>query len=326
MESDEKNQIGRMLFRLPLPITAVALSIASLGNLLEAYSESVRLFCGALAFLLILAFTAKILIYPERFREDMKNPVMASVFCTYSMTWILLSAYAEPYLGIAAKGFWYFSIGLHALLVLYFTKSFMMKPVIPRVFACYFIGYEGFVTASVTAPVFEELLVGQAAFWFGFGMLFFLLTLITYRYVTMPKVRDSQKPLFCIYTAPPGLCLTGYLNAFPEKSLWIAGFLSVLSLFMYGMVLSRMPKFLRLPFYPSYASFTFPFVISATGMKLMREFLMEIGRPVRILDFIVPVQMGIAVLLVTYVLLRYLLFLAGAEWKKNTPRESLPTL
>ena len=73
MESDEKNQIGRMLFRLPLPITAVALSIASLGNLLEAYSESVRLFCGALAFLLILAFTAKILIYPERFREDMKK-------------------------------------------------------------------------------------------------------------------------------------------------------------------------------------------------------------------------------------------------------------
>ena len=50
------------------------------------------------------------------------------------------------------------------------------------------------------------------------------------------------------------------------------------------------------------------------------------GRPVRILDFIVPVQMGIAVLLVTYVLLRYLLFLVGAEWKKNTPRESLPTL
>ena len=48
MESDEKNQIGRMLFHLPLPITAVALSIASLGNLLEAYSESVRLFCGAL--------------------------------------------------------------------------------------------------------------------------------------------------------------------------------------------------------------------------------------------------------------------------------------
>ena len=108
--------------------------------------------------------------------------------------------------------------------------------------------------------------------------------------------------------------------------MWIAGLLSVLSLFMYGMVLSRMPKFLRLPFYPSYASFTFPFVISATGMKLMREFLMEIGRPVRILDFIVPVQMGIAVLLVTYVLLRYLLFLEGAEWKKNTPRESLPTL
>ena len=53
---------------------------------------------------------------------------------------------------------------------------------------------------------------------------------------------------------------------------------------------------------------------------------MASGRLGRILDFVVPGQMGIAVLLVTDVLLRYLLFLAGAEWKKNTPRESLPTL
>ena len=43
------------LSRLPLPITAVSLSLASLGNLLEPYSEGIRLFCGGLAFVLLFA-------------------------------------------------------------------------------------------------------------------------------------------------------------------------------------------------------------------------------------------------------------------------------
>ena len=59
------------LSRLPLPITAVSLSLASLGNLLEPYSEGIRLFCGGLAFVLLFAFFVKILRYPRLFKEDM---------------------------------------------------------------------------------------------------------------------------------------------------------------------------------------------------------------------------------------------------------------
>ena len=313
------------LSRLPLPITAVSLSLASLGNLLEPYSEGIRLFCGGLAFVLLFAFFVKILRYPRLFKEDMKNPVMASVFCTFSMTIILLSAYIRPYLGPAAAVIWYFGIGPHTVLVLYFTWNFMRKPVFSRVYACYFIGYEGFVTASVTAEKFDALAVGQAAFWFGFCMLFVLIPFITYRYVTLPQVEDPAKPLFCIYTAPPGLCLTGYLHAFPEPSPVIAGFLTVLCLFMYTMVCSRLPGFLRLPFYPSYASFTFPFVISATGITLMGEYLHKIGSPVFVLDLIGRVQTAAAVILISYVLLRFILYTAdyhGTHTSATTRRRA----
>ena len=309
-EADPAENSGErtcFLSRLPLPITAVSLSLASLGNLLASYSQGIRLFCGGLAFVLLLAFAAKILLYPALFKEDMKNPVMASVFCTFSMTIILLSAYVRPWLGPGTAVCWYLGIALHAVLVLYFTWNFMRKPVFSRVYACYFIGYEGFVTASVTAEQFDALPVGQAAFWFGFCMLFVLIPFITYRYVTLPAVEDGAKPLFCIYTAPPGLCLTGYLHAFPEPSPVIAGFLTVLCLFMYTMVCSRLPKFLRLPFYPSYASFTFPFVISATGISLMGEYLHGIGFPAVFLEVIGRLQTAAAVFLVGYVLLRFLL-------------------
>ena len=144
----------------------------------------------------------------------------------------------------------------------------------------------------------------------SFTVWFVLIPFITYRYVTLPQVEDPAKPLFCIYTAPPGLCLTGYLHAFPEPSPVIAGFLTVLCLFMYTMVCSRLPGFLRLPFYPSYASFTFPFVISATGITLMGEYLHKIGFPVFVLDLIGRVQTAAAVVLISYVLLRFILYTA----------------
>ena len=37
-----------MIKKIPLPITGVALGFAALGNLLQSYSEGVRLCCGVM--------------------------------------------------------------------------------------------------------------------------------------------------------------------------------------------------------------------------------------------------------------------------------------
>ena len=60
----------------------------------------------------------------------------------------------------------------------------------PKVFASYYIVYVGIVVASVTAPAYEKLAIGSAAFWFGFVTLILLLILVTYRYVTVKEVPD----------------------------------------------------------------------------------------------------------------------------------------
>lgn len=298
-----------MLKKLPLPVTGVALGTAALGNLIESYSAGARLICGAVSFLLLICFLIKICLYPRLFREDMKNPVMASVFCTFSMTVILLAGYLKPFIGSAAVIIWYAGIVIHFILILYFTKTFMLKPVISNIFASYFIVYVGVAAASVTAPAFGTAPIGQALFWFCFCMLLLFLIIITYRYRTIRQVPDMAKPLFCIYTAPASLCLAGYIQSFPEKSMVLAVFLSILSFVLYVLVLVKLPGLLRMPFYPSYAAFTFPFVISAIGMKMMNNYLVTEDYHLPVLNYIILIQAIIACILVIYTLIRYIMFL-----------------
>lgn len=302
-----------MLKKLPLPAAGVALGLATLGNLIESYSPQARLFCGALSLVLLVLVALKILAAPAAFREEMKNPITASVFCTFSMAVMLLAGYAKPFLGAAAAGIWYVGLALHVVLILYFTAKFMLKPVLGKVFASYFIVYVGIVVASVTAPAFGAQTIGQIAFWFGFVMLLALLVLVTCRYVKVREVPVPAQPLFCIYTAPASLCLAGYMQSFPEKSLPLAAFLAVLALCLYVVVLVKLPGCLKLPFFPSYASFTFPFAISAVGMKMMTAYLANIGRPVPVLSAVVLVQTVIAVVLVAYAFVRYLMFWLGRQ-------------
>lgn len=302
-----------MLKKLPLPVTGVALGVAALGNLLESYSAGVRLFCGGVSLVLLLLVICKILLYPGQFREDMQNPILASVFGTFSMHLMLLAGYAKPFIGTAATAVWYAGIVIHIGLILYFTASFMRKMALEKVFASYFIVYVGIVVASVTAPAFHALAVGQAAFWFGFAMLLVLLVLVTWRYLKKKEVPAPARPLFCIYTAPASLCLAGYMQSFPEKSWPFAVAIALLALLLYLVTLIKLPRCLALPFFPSYAAFTFPFVISAIGMKMMMAYASAAGHEIPGMDILVLVETVIACVLVIYTMVQYSIFLLDKE-------------
>ena len=138
--------------KIPIPICGVMLGAAALGNLLQSYSEGIRYVCGVFAaFLLILALL-KLIMFPGAVKEDMKNPIMASVSGTFPMALMILSTYVKPFIGQAAYYIWLFAIALHIVLIIYFTVKFVFKLQMPKVFASYYIVYVGIVVASVTAP------------------------------------------------------------------------------------------------------------------------------------------------------------------------------
>ena len=300
-----------MIKKIPLPITGVALGFAALGNLLQSYSEGVRLCCGVISAVLLILYLVKMIRYPDSFREDMQNPIMASVFCTSTMALMLLAGYLKPYIGVVGDVIWYAAIVLHVVLMLYFTAKFILKLQMPKVFASYFIVYVGIVVASVSAPAFGATGLGTGIFWFGFAALLVLLVLVTYRYAKVREVPPPVQPLFCIYTAPTSLCLAGYIQSVQNKSIAMIAFLAILATVLYLVVLVKLPKYLKMPFFPSYAAFTFPFVISAIAMKQTMACLANMGSPMPWLNVVVIVETVIAVVLCVYALVRYILFVTA---------------
>ena len=293
-----------MIKKVPVPLCGVMLGFAALGNLLQSYGEGIRTVCGLVAAFLLVLVLLKLVMFPQMIKEDMKNPIMASVSGTFPMALMLLSTYVKPYIGAAAKYIWFFAIGLHLVLIVYFTMKFILKLEMPKVFASYYIVYVGIAVAAVTAPAYEQLGIGSAAFWFGFVTLVALLVLVTIRYVKCPNVPEPAQPLICIYAAPTSLCIAGYVQSVtPKSKTFLLAMLAVATV-IYIFALVKAIGYLKLKFYPSYAAFTFPFVISAIATKQTMACLAKMEAPMPILKPVVLIETIIAVVLVVYTFIR----------------------
>lgn len=301
--------------KVPVPICGVALGCAALGNLLQSYSEGIRYFCGVLSAVFMVLFILKAVLFPAMVKEDMKNPIMASVSGTFSMALMLLSTYVKPFIGGAALYLWLFAIGMHAALIVFFTARFMLKPQLPKVFASYFIVYVGIVVASVTAPAYEMTGLGTVLFWFGLITFAALLVLVTLRYVKHPDVPNPAKPLFCIYAAPMSLCIAGYVQSVAPKSKAFLLTMLAVATVLYIIALIKAFSYVKLPFFPSYAAFTFPFVISAIAAKQTMACLTKMESPISALKIVVLIETVIAVVFTGYTYVRFVGFLTAGEKK-----------
>lgn len=295
--------------KVPVPLCGVMLGMAALGNLLQSYGEGIRYLCGIVAAFLLVLVLLKLVMFPQMIKEDMQNPIMASVAATFPMAIMLLSTYVKPFIGPVAMYIWFFAIGLHIVLIVYFTRKFMLKLQLPKVFASYFIVYVGIAVAAVTAPAYEMQSVGTIAFWFGFVTLILLLVLVTKRYIQVKEVPEPAQPLICIYAAPMSLCIAGYVQSVTPKSRGFLLAMLVVATVLYVFALVKAIGYLKLKFYPSYAAFTFPFVISAIAVKQTMACCANMGQPIPALNVLVLIETIIAVVFVLYTLFRFMGFL-----------------
>ncbi|MSR94192.1 TDT family transporter [Clostridiaceae bacterium 68-1-5] len=297
--------------KISIPVCGVMLGTAALGNLLQSYSEKIRYVCGGFAALLLVGVLLKLILDVRAVKEELKTPVGASVAGTFSMALMIFSTYLKPFIGKGAYYLWVSAIGLHLVLICYFTVKFMIKLQMPKVFASYYIVYVGIAVAAITAPAYEKPQVGSLAFWFGFLTLLLLLVLVTYRYMAYKEVPDPAKPLICIYAAPASLCLAGYIQSVTPKSYGFLMAMFALSSVLYLFGLVKALQCLKMPFFPSYAAFTFPFVISAIAAKQTMVCAANLGHPLPVLRFVVLAETAIAVCLVVYTYIRFVGFLFG---------------
>ncbi|MCL2865873.1 MAG: TDT family transporter [Lachnospiraceae bacterium] len=295
---------------IPMATCGISLSLAALGNLLLPlpYGARIRYGLGIFSFAVLILFLLKCFLDHAHAKEELKTPVPMSVLPTVTMASMLLTTYIRPHIPVVALFLWYCAVVIHICIILVFCKRFVFNFQRKNVFPSWFVQGVGMVTISVTAPAMGAVQIGQIVFYIGFVLYFIIFTLVVIRMNTVRTFPEPARKTVAIFTAPMSLLTVGYFNSFVFQDQSIPAlvyFLLIGAAANYIYVTCMMFSLLKIKFYPTYAAFTFPYVISALAFRLGSDFLMERHR-LTFLPAIANVTMWIAVAVVLFVLIHYI--------------------
>ena len=296
-----------MIEKIPIPICGLILAFLSLGNLLNDTHPLLKVICGIIGIVLLILILSKLVLYPKKIKEDFKNPIIASNSGTFSMSLMILSTYISPFMPSIAYGIWILGVALHILLIVYFTHHFIIRNFnISTVYPSYWIVFVGITMGAITAHAHNLDEIGFIFFLVGFIGMIFTFPLVIYRYINYKDIPNANKPLICIFTAILSILIVGYLNSYNDISIEFLMIMYIFACIFYIFALTKLIEYRNLEFYPSFAAFTFPFVISGLATKGV---ISKIGSNI-ILNSVLSIETVIATAIVLYVLIRYMKFLS----------------
>jgi len=295
----------KFIRKIPMAITGLSLSFASLGNLLLPYGEVIHYICGVISGVILLLFLLKLIFNGNYAREELQNPVVFSMLPTSTMTIMLLSTYIKPYIWFAVF-IWYIAVIAHILIMLFFAKRFLRKFKLQNVYPSWFIIGVGIVVASITSSAMNASFLGKLIFYIGLTLYTILLPMIIYRMVKAEPLQEPIRPTIAIFASPMSLCLTSYLSTFEHPNIALVYVMLIVACISYLYVGMNMVLLFKLKFYPTYAAFTFPYVISSIAFKATDSLFTSNGYI--ILSLISKISEWLAVIVVVYVAIRYMMF------------------
>lgn len=294
--------------QIPIPIAGLILAIVSLGNYL--IQQSATLAGSILVWIAIfMMFLLLLRVFTDfkSIQHDFKNPMIASVSPTITMALFGIAVYLHSFnqLVIVSNILWYISILLHLSFIAYFTFNFVIKRdlTIQSLYPSWFITYIGIGIIAVTSSTFN-VIIGDVFLVLAMINYVILIPLMLYRIFKTTYNEKPALPLLTILTAPTSLCLAGYLTVIENPNLIFVTILLIMSSALYLIALYFLPNIWRLPFYPSFAAFSFPLVITVVAATLANGVLQ-----IPYFNFIIAIEFIIAASVTLTVFIRYVIFL-----------------
>jgi len=243
---------------LPTPIAGLALGSVALGNMFQIYSATLQTIFSLLSLIIIILLTIKFFLYSDKLKEEMKNPVLATVLATYPMSIMLLSSFFKKYIGLYSLPTWIIGICLDICVVSYATYNFIIKDKhIKNIYPTWFITFVGPAVVTVTAINYNVEIVGLIFFYFSLINYLLLLPFVLYRVYKYKHFNEGDYPTITVFSAPGGLLLASYMIGVTQKNNFILTILIPLTVLLFIFVLIQLPFLLNRKFYPSFSAFTF---------------------------------------------------------------------
>lgn len=297
---------------IPIPMSGLMLAFISLGNLLLSMNQSVTghffFFIGILLFILIVG---KILFAFSSVVKEMQNPIIASVSPTFTMGTLSISN-GLHYYGIPEAVIhllWSAAAVLQIAIIIYFIKTFVWKNkvTISNIFPSWLILFVGTAVMPLTAGNLSGMFT-KSILIFAVCAFIILVPIIILRGFIRKDLPEPTIPMLTILAAPVSLSLAAYFKQFEAQIVIVVTFFIVAQL-LYLLVLTKLPSALKLPFYPSYAAFTFPLVISATATNAVIQFFELSETLSHWLTIYFYFQLIFSSVMVLYVFVRYINYL-----------------
>lgn len=297
--------------RVPTAAAGLGLGIASLGLALEGAAPlggAAQSVGAATAAALLAGVAAKFLLNPAMLVKEIKNPVLGSILPTFAMTLMLVSKTVGTQAPLAGEVIWLVALATHFALLIAFAFAHFRPIRLSNMVPSWFVPPVGFITAAIASPGVQYAAIAEALTVFGMINYAVLLPVMVYRLIFYPEIADAAKPTIAVLAAPASLSLVGYLSVESHPSLLLVSVLLGLAVLMTTVIyIALVTRFLRLPFSPAYASFTFPLVISATALFKATDLFA--ASPMTMASVAVLRHMAIAELVVAAAIVAYVTFL-----------------
>lgn len=309
--------------RVPTPLAALALGIASLGWCWDSNLQlngKVQLTAAGIAAVLIGLLLLKFARYPRLFWQDLAHPILGSVLPTAAMATMVISVALPESLALPV---WAAAVIAHSLLFAGFLRhrvtAFQLQQLIPG----WFVPPIGIVTAVLTCPTTIPYWLAAALFWFGLFAYALMLPVMLYRLVKLGTLPLAAKPSLAVLAAPASLCLAAYISFVATPAKWLVLLLLPVALLMTTIIYLVLPSLLRLNFTPAFAAYTFPLVIGTTALFKVADLFTTwqwSGLSQLVLN-LAYLELTVATLVCSYVAWRFALYF----WQQRQSAQSTQT-
>lgn len=260
----------KLFAKVPLGCSAIALSLAVLGNILGPTSPF-RNYLGALSLIFVVIVIIKIALDFESFQTEMKNPIALSSFSTFSMSLSVLISYVPNLPIFVLRLVWFLALFVHIAIIVLTTQNIILNR---KVFPSYYVAFVGVVSFTVTSKVVALLSLGNILLWFGF-VCFILLTPFVFKTIFTREVPQPALPTRAIVAAPLSLFVVGYFSVTLKPAISFITFTHSIAMLLYLFGLYFVIRTIKKEPNPTIAAWTFPMTISTLATLRVKSLYVE---------------------------------------------------
>ncbi len=238
-------------------VTAAVESVFSLPNYA---SLSLGILTLVVWFVLLFAYTLKILRYPDALIAELDHPIRLSFFPTISIGLLLISiSFLEIFEPLATLFWWLGTVGQFGFTLLILNRWFHREHFeTAHNSPAWFIPIVGNILVPVAGSQLGYLEISY--FFFSFGIIFWLplLTISLNRSFFFGSIPAKLRPTLFILIAPPAVGMLSWSALHGGNPGEIGLVLYYSALFFLVMLISQAKWFINLPFALPWWAYTFP--------------------------------------------------------------------